>query len=93
MELGGHSVCNLFTQIRIHIRIKGYLRLSAAIIRYAMTLIKPKSLIFISSYTLLRTTCVVRVHSAQMEVREEDEARLSPLLYGHINVLGHYFLS
>jgi hypothetical protein len=25
-----------------------------------------------------------------MEIREEDEARLSPLLYGHINVLGHY---
>ena len=25
-----------------------------------------------------------------MEFREEDEARLSPLLYGHINVLGHY---
>ncbi|MCP4936020.1 MAG: transposase, partial [bacterium] len=24
-----------------------------------------------------------------MEIREEDEARLSPLLYGHINVLGH----
>ena len=25
-----------------------------------------------------------------MGIREEDEARLSPLLYGHINVLGHY---
>ena len=23
-------------------------------------------------------------------IREEDEARLSPLQYGHINVLGHY---
>jgi Tn3 transposase DDE domain len=23
-------------------------------------------------------------------IREEDEARLSPLIYGHINVLGHY---
>jgi hypothetical protein len=23
-----------------------------------------------------------------MEIREEDEARLSPLLYGHINFLG-----
>lgn len=25
-----------------------------------------------------------------MEIKEEDEARLSPLGYGHINVLGHY---
>jgi len=25
-----------------------------------------------------------------MEVKEEDEARLSPLGYGHLNVLGHY---
>jgi hypothetical protein len=24
------------------------------------------------------------------EINEEDEARLSPLLQGHINVLGHY---
>ena len=24
------------------------------------------------------------------EVREEDEARLSPLVYGHVNMLGHY---
>ncbi len=25
-----------------------------------------------------------------MEIREEDEARLSPLVHGHINVLGHF---
>lgn len=25
-----------------------------------------------------------------IEIKEEDEARLSPLGYGHINVLGHY---
>jgi hypothetical protein len=25
-----------------------------------------------------------------LEIREEDEARLSPLVYSHINVLGHY---
>ena len=25
-----------------------------------------------------------------IEIREEDEAILSPLGYGHINVLGHY---
>jgi len=24
------------------------------------------------------------------EIKEDDEARLSPLGYGHINVLGHY---
>jgi len=24
------------------------------------------------------------------EVREENEARLSPLVYGHVNMLGHY---
>jgi len=30
-------------------------------------------------------------HTRQsIEVREEDESRLSPLVYGHINVLGHY---
>ena len=27
---------------------------------------------------------------SSLEVKTEDEARLSPLLYGHINVLGHY---
>jgi hypothetical protein len=25
-----------------------------------------------------------------IEIKKEDEARLSPLGYGHINVLGHY---
>jgi len=25
-----------------------------------------------------------------MNIREEDEARLSPLVHGHFNVLGHY---
>jgi hypothetical protein len=25
-----------------------------------------------------------------MDIREEDVARLSPLVYGHLNVLGHY---
>lgn len=25
-----------------------------------------------------------------VDVRNEDEARLSPLIHGHINVLGHY---
>lgn len=25
-----------------------------------------------------------------LEIKEDDEARLSPLMYGHINVLGHY---
>jgi len=26
----------------------------------------------------------------QTEIREEDEASLSPLVHGHIKVLGHY---
>lgn len=26
-----------------------------------------------------------------IEIKEENEARLSPLGHGHINVLGHYF--
>ena len=30
------------------------------------------------------------IRQESMEIGEEDEARLSPLLYGHINVLGHY---
>lgn len=30
------------------------------------------------------------LHHQSMEIREEDVARLSPLLYSHINVLGHY---
>ncbi|MFT7614770.1 MAG: hypothetical protein ACI9J3_003756 [Parvicellaceae bacterium] len=25
-----------------------------------------------------------------LEVPEQDQARLSPLVYGHINMLGHY---
>ena len=30
-------------------------------------------------------------HTCQaMDIREEDVARLSPLVYGHLNVLGHY---
>lgn len=30
-------------------------------------------------------------HTRQsMEIKEEDEAMLSPLGYGHLNVLGHY---
>ena len=28
--------------------------------------------------------------NTSLEIKEEDEARLSPLLHGHINVLGHY---
>lgn len=30
------------------------------------------------------------IRQQPLEIREEDEARLSPLVYGHINVLGHY---
>lgn len=31
-----------------------------------------------------------RLRQQGMEVKDEDVARLSPLLYGHINMLGHY---
>ena len=30
------------------------------------------------------------IRQQPLEIREEDEARLSPLVYSHINVLGHY---
>jgi TnpA family transposase len=30
------------------------------------------------------------IRQQSLEIREEDEARLSPLVYSHINVLGHY---
>ena len=30
------------------------------------------------------------IRQQPLEIKEEDEARLSPLVYGHINVLGHY---
>ena len=28
--------------------------------------------------------------NSHKKIREEDEKRLSPLLHGHVNVLGHY---
>lgn len=31
-----------------------------------------------------------RLRQQGMEVKDEDVARLSPLRYGHINMLGHY---
>jgi hypothetical protein len=30
------------------------------------------------------------LRNGSVEIREEDEARLSPLVHEHINVLGHY---
>jgi len=30
------------------------------------------------------------LHQQSLDIREEDVARLSPLLTGHINMLGHY---
>lgn len=34
--------------------------------------------------------CVCDAYPKYVLIKEEDEARLSPLQYGHINVLGHY---
>jgi len=31
-----------------------------------------------------------RLREQSMELKANDEAKLSPLLHGHINVLGHY---
>ena len=40
--------------------------------------------------TIYMQAALDHIRQESMEIREEDEARLSPLLYGHINVLGHY---
>ncbi len=40
--------------------------------------------------TIYMQAALDHMRQESMEIREEDEARLSPLLYGHINVLGHY---
>jgi hypothetical protein len=37
-----------------------------------------------------RILAVTHLRQQPQEVREDDEKRLSPLLHGHINVLGHY---
>jgi TnpA family transposase len=40
--------------------------------------------------TLYMQAALDHLRQWQQEIREEDEKRLSPLLHGHVNVLGHY---
>ena len=40
--------------------------------------------------TLYMQAALDHLRRQPQEIREEDEKRLSPLLYGHVNVLGHY---
>lgn len=40
--------------------------------------------------TLYMHAALDHLRQQPQEVREEDEKRLSPLLHGHVNVLGHY---
>ena len=40
--------------------------------------------------TLYMQAALDHLRQQPQEIREEDEKRLSPLLYGHVNVLGHY---
>ena len=43
--------------------------------------------------TIYMQAALDHIQQQSMEVKEEDESRLSPLGYGHINVLGHYSFS
>ena len=40
--------------------------------------------------TIYMQAALEHVRKESLEIKEKDEARLSPLIYGHINVLGHY---
>ncbi len=40
--------------------------------------------------TIYMQAALDHMRQQSMEIREEDEARLSPLVHGHINVLGHF---
>ena len=40
--------------------------------------------------TIYMQAALDHLRQQSVDVREEDEARLSPLIHGHINVLGHY---
>ena len=40
--------------------------------------------------TIYMQAALDHIRQQSMEIREEDEARLSPLVHGHLNVLGHY---
>jgi TnpA family transposase len=43
--------------------------------------------------TIYIQAALAHMRQQSMEICEEDEARLSPLVHGHINVLGHYSFS
>jgi len=40
--------------------------------------------------TIYMQAAIDHVRKESFEINEEDESRLSPLIYSHINVLGHY---
>lgn len=40
--------------------------------------------------TIYMQAALDHMRKESFEIKKEDESRLSPLLYGHINVLGHY---
>jgi TnpA family transposase len=40
--------------------------------------------------TIYMQASLDQLRQQSFEIREEDETRLSPLAYGHVNVLGHY---
>jgi TnpA family transposase len=40
--------------------------------------------------TIYMQAALNHMRQQSMEIREEDEARLSPLVHGHLNVLGHF---
>jgi len=40
--------------------------------------------------TIYMQAALDHMRQQSMEIREEDEARLSPLVHGHLNVLGHF---
>lgn len=40
--------------------------------------------------TIYMQAALDHLRQQSIDVRDEDEARLSPLIHGHINVLGHY---
>ena len=40
--------------------------------------------------TIYMEEALKHLKKESFEIKEEDEARLSPLVHGHVNVLGHY---
>jgi hypothetical protein len=40
--------------------------------------------------TIYMGAALEHLEKQSVEIKNEDQSRLSPLVYGHINVLGHY---